>query len=441
MKGTTVSTNLLDKPIVDALTIAPATDSFAQNTIDLFQAAADDLDLNGGLRARLATPERSLTVHLPVMMDDGQIQVFEGTRVQHSTIRGPGKGGIRYHPIVSPEETAALAMLMTWKCAVVGLPFGGAKGGVRVNPRLLSSTELERLTRAYTTAIRPIIGPYRDIPAPDVNTDERVMAWIADTLAQQGEPQPWASVTGKPIALGGSAGRGPATGNGVAVVARELLKKVGRTPAGTTVAIQGFGKVGAQAARAFAAAGYTIVAIGDVSGDYYAPRGIDLEAALAQTARNADRTLSGLDCPGCGWLPSGSLLELPVDLLVPAAMESQITAENVHRVRAPMIVEGANGPITAEADERLQENGTIVVPDILANAGGVIASHAEWAQNLQGTTWTTQDVERSVTTRLIDAFAAVWETAEHRQTSLRRAAYILGIQRTVEAAQFRGLTS
>jgi glutamate dehydrogenase (NAD(P)+) len=437
-----MSTHLIDDVLIDGARseVMSAENTFARTTIDLFQSAADDLELSGGFRARLAVPERSLSVNVPVMMDDGRLEVFEGYRVQHSTIRGPGKGGIRFHPAVSPDETAALAMLMTWKCAIAGLPFGGAKGGVRVNPRLLSRTELERLTRAYTTAIRPFIGPFRDIPAPDVNTDEQVMAWIGDTLAQAGEPHPWASVTGKPVVLGGAAGRGPATGEGVAFVALELLKRLGRTPASTTVAIQGFGKVGSHAARAFAEAGCLVVAIGDISGDYYAPCGIDLEAALAQTRRTADRQLTGFDAPGCGWLPPGSVLELPVDLLVPAAMESQITVENAHRIRAPMVVEGANGPITAEADALLHANGTIVVPDILANAGGVIASHAEWVQSLQGLAWTTDDVRRYVRRRLSEAFVDVWETAHSRRTSLRRAAYILGIQRTVEAARLRGLT-
>jgi glutamate dehydrogenase (NAD(P)+) len=421
-------------------TSTTAAATLAQTAGRLFAAAADDLGLDGGLRARLALPERSLAVNVPVVMDDGRVEVFEGVRVQHSTAHGPAKGGVRYHPAVSPDETAALAMLMTWKCAVVDLPFGGAKGGVRVNPRRLSQAEMERLTRAYTAAILPITGPFRDVPAPDVNTDEQVMAWMVDAIARGGEAQAWAAVTGKPVALGGTAGRGPATGNGVAVVASELLDRLGRSTAATTVAVQGFGKVGAAAARALARMGCPVVAIGDLSGDYYAPDGLDVEAAIAHVADAPDRLLTGFAPPGCGWLPPGSLLELPVDLLVPAALEGQITVTNAGRVRAPIIVEGANGPVSADADRILAERGTVVVPDILANAGGVIASHAEWVQNLQGTVWTASDVERSVHSRLETAFADVWELARDRQLSLRRAAYLLAVRRTAEAIRLRGFS-
>jgi glutamate dehydrogenase (NAD(P)+) len=421
-------------------TPTPAAAALAQTTGDLFAAAADELGLDSGLRARLAVPERSLSVSVPVRMDDGGVEVFEGVRVQHSTARGPAKGGVRYHPDVSLDETAALAMLMTWKCAVVGLPFGGAKGGVRVNPRRLSQAELERLTRGFTAAILPIIGPFRDVPAPDVNTDEQVMAWMADTIARRGEAQPWAAVTGKPVPLGGTAGRGPATGNGVAVVAIELLRRLGREPAATTVAIQGFGKVGAAAARAFARTGCTVVAIGDLSGDYYAPDGLDVEAAIAHVADAPDRLLTGFAPLRGGWLPPGSLLELPVDLLVPAALEGQITSANAGRIRAPIIVEGANGPVTAEADHLLDERGTVVVPDILANAGGVIASHAEWVQNLRGVSWSAGEVEHYVRSRLETAFAEVWDLARDRRLSLRRAAYVLAVQRTAEAVRLGGVS-
>jgi glutamate dehydrogenase (NAD(P)+) len=278
-------TSMIDIPAAILEPTSPTADaSLAQTAGDLFAAAADDLGLESGNRAYLAVPERSLSVSLPVVMDDGQIQVFEGFRVQYSTARGPAKGGVRYHSDVSLDETAALAMLMTWKCAVVGLPFGGAKGGVRVNPRWLSQAERERLTRAYAAAILPIIGPFRDVPAPDVNTDEQVMAWMVDAIASRGEVQPWATVTGKPVALGGTAGRGPATGNGVAAVAIDLLRRLGRDPAATKVAIQGFGKVGAAAARALAGAGCKVVAISDLSGDYCAPEGLDVEAAIAHIA-------------------------------------------------------------------------------------------------------------------------------------------------------------
>jgi glutamate dehydrogenase (NAD(P)+) len=405
----------------------------------MFTVAADDLSLDSGMRALLTTPESSLAVSVPVLMDDGRLHVFEGVRVQHSTARGPAKGGVRFHPDVNEDEMAALAMLMTWKCAVVGLPYGGAKGGVRVDPRRLSHAELERLTRAYTAAIMPIIGPQRDVPAPDVNTNEQTMAWMVDEIARSGGSHAFASVTGKPVALGGSSGRGSATGDGVAAVSLALLERLGREPGETTVAVQGFGKVGAAAARALAASGCTVVAISDLSGDYYAPAGLDIKAAIAHVASTEDGLLTGFAHEDCGWLPSGSLLELPVDLLVPAAMEGQITTENLDRIRATMIVEGANGPVTAEADRILGDWGVVIVPDILANAGGVVASHAEWSQNLQGTTWGAKQVKRYVTDCLETAIADVWELAREGQVSLRRAAYLLGVGRTAEAVRLRGL--
>ncbi len=402
-------------------------------------ATADALGLDTGLRAVLLQPERVLSVAVPVVMDDGRVEVFEGVRVQHSSALGPCKGGIRYHPAVTPEETTAVAMLMTWKCAMVGLPYGGAKGGVRVNPWQLSATERERLTRRFAAGLQPIIGPYRDIPAPDVNTDEQVMAWMMDTLGSQNGAAPGASVTGKPIALGGSAGRGPATGNGVAVVALELLKRLGRETAETTVAVQGFGKVGAAAAQAFDRAGCRVVAVSDISGDYYAPAGLDLEAMVAYTRETLDHSLEGYATPDCDRLPAGTLLELPIDLLVPAALEGQITRHNVGSVRASMIVEGANGPTTEEADRILEDRGVTVVPDILANAGGVVASHAEWVQNLQGLPWEPEEVERYVAARMRQAFGDVWSLAGEQRISLRDAAYRLAVSRTADALRLRGI--
>jgi glutamate dehydrogenase (NAD(P)+) len=330
-------------------------------------------------------------------------------------------------------------MLMTWKCAIAGLPYGGAKGGVRVDPRRLSRSERERLTRRYTAGIQPLIGPDQDIPAPDVNTDEQVMAWMVDTLAVRQGASAWASVTGKPVGLGGSVGRGPATGEGVAVVALELLRRRGVDPASTTAAIQGFGKVGLAAARALARSGVRVVAISDLSGDYYAPAGIDVEAAIDHVQRSPGRLLTGYAVPGGDRLPAGSLLELPVELLVPAAMEAQITAENVSRVRAATIVEGANGPTTEAAERALTESGVVVVPDILANAGGVIASHAEWVQNLQGMPWTAGQVGRYVESQISEAFDDVWTLSQEKQISLRDAAYRIGVQRTADAIQIRGL--
>jgi glutamate dehydrogenase (NAD(P)+) len=417
----------------------PAGTQLLTNIQSRLTATAAAIGLGDGLTAMLLQPERALSVAVPVTMDDGTLAVFEGYRVQHSTVRGPGKGGIRFHPEVSLEETSALAMLMTWKCAVVNLPYGGAKGGVRVNPRLLSRTELERLTRRYTTGIRPIIGPHRDIPAPDVNTDEQVMAWIMDAAGDWQGAAAWATVTGKPIALGGSAGRGPATGDGVAAVALELLRRLGRAPEETTVAVQGFGKVGLAAARALARGGCRVVAVSDLSGDYYAPDGLDLELMATYVGISPDGLLTGFTAPGCERLPAGSLLELPVDLLVPAALEGQITRENADRVRASIVVEGANGPTTEEAEAILTDRGVTVVPDILANAGGVVASHAEWVQNLQGLPWETAAVEAYVAARMSAAFADVWSLAREHGITMRDAAYQLALTRTAEAIRLRGI--
>jgi glutamate dehydrogenase (NAD(P)+) len=400
---------------------------------------ASAIGLDDGLTAMLLQPERALSVAVPVAMDDGRIEVFEGFRVQHSTARGPGKGGIRYHPDVSLEETSALAMLMTWKCAVVGLPFGGAKGGVRVNPRLLSRAELERLTRRYAAGIGPLIGPQRDIPAPDVNTDERIMAWLMDAVGQRDGAAAWATVTGKPVALGGSLGRGPATGDGVAVVALELLRRQGRDVSATTAAVQGFGKVGLAAALALARGGCKVVAVGDLSGDYYAPDGLDLARMVAYVRSAPDGLLTGYVASGCEHLPSGALLELPVDLLVPAALEGQINRHNADRIRAAIVVEGANGPTTEEAEAILTARGVVVIPDILANAGGVVASHAEWVQNLQGLPWETDDVAGYVESRMTSAFADVWSLAGEQGITMRDAAYRLALARTAEAIQVRGI--
>jgi glutamate dehydrogenase (NAD(P)+) len=418
--------------------VAPAPLGAIADARALLDEAADSLGIEPGLRDVLAAPERALAVNIPVVMDDGQVEVFPGFRVQHCGARGPFKGGIRFHPAVTLEETTVLAMLMTWKCAVVGLPFGGAKGGVRCDPRRLSRAELERLTRAFALAIRPLIGPRLDIPAPDVNTDEQTMAWMMDTLGTAGDENAMASVTGKPVALGGSLGRGSATGQGLAVVALSLLRDHGRLPAETTVAVQGYGKVGKAAARALAEAGSRVVAVSDVSTALYRREGLDLAALDAHVRRAPDGLLAGYSAPGVATIENEELLALDVDLLVPAAMEAQITVHNAHRVRAWAIVEGANGPVTGEADRILEERGVIVVPDILANAGGVVVSHLEWVQDLQGLFWDEDQVEASLERRMAHAFADVSSLARERNVSLRRAAYLLAVARVAEAIRWRG---
>jgi glutamate dehydrogenase (NAD(P)+) len=406
----------------------------------LLDEAAAALGLEPGLRSILAVPERSLSVNVPVVLDDGRVEVFTGFRVQHSTARGPGKGGIRFHPDVTEDETAVLAMLMTWKCAVVDLPFGGAKGGVRCDPRRFSRNELEQLTRRFTLAIRPLIGAQRDIPAPDMNTDEQVMAWMMDTLSVAGDESAMATVTGKPVALGGSLGRGQATGQGLAIVAEALLRERGRRPEETTVAVQGFGKVGRAAALALAAAGCRVVAVSDVSTALYRRQGLELTALANHVHHAPDGLLASADVRGAGIEPIGNeeLLALDIDLLLPAALEGQITAANADRVRAGAVIEGANGPVTVEADRILAANGVTVVPDILANAGGVVVSHLEWVQDRQGLFWEAEEVADALRRRMRKAFTDVSALATERNVSLRQAAYILAVSRVAEAIRWRG---
>jgi glutamate dehydrogenase (NAD(P)+) len=409
------------------------------DAVALVESAIDELGLGSSFRSLLVAPERALTVNIPVTMDDGEVAVFTGYRVQHCGARGPFKGGIRFHPEVSLEETTVLAMLMTWKCAVVDLPFGGAKGGVKVNPRLLSATERERLTRQFTMAIRPLIGPLRDIPAPDVNTDGQTMAWMMDELSRASGETVFASVTGKPVGLGGSVGRAAATGAGLGIVALDLLREHGRAPAATTVAVQGYGKVGRYAARALADGGCRVVAVSDVSGALHDPAGLDLDDLDRWIAANPSGLIEGYAGRGARPIANDALLALPVDLLVPAALEGQITAANAARIAAWAIVEGANGPVTADADRILDRRGVIVVPDILANAGGVVVSHLEWVQDLQGFFWDEEQVDAGMRRRMSKAFADVSTLARARGVSLRRAAYLLAVDRVARAMQARGV--
>ncbi|HEV7465745.1 MAG TPA: Glu/Leu/Phe/Val dehydrogenase, partial [Candidatus Dormibacteraeota bacterium] len=354
-----------------------------RNAQSQFDAAAELLGLEPSLRAVLRDVRREFTVRFPVQMRDGSVRMFEGYRVQHNTTRGPAKGGIRFHAECSLDEVKALAMWMTWKCALANLPFGGAKGGVIVDPAELSHRELERLTRRFATEITVLIGPESDIPAPDVNTSPEIMAWIMDTLSMEAGHSVPAVVTGKPLDIGGSEGRPRATGRGVTVVALEACRHLGMDPAETTVAVQGFGNVGSVSAQLMHEAGFRVCAVSDVTGGVYDPAGLDIPAILER--RRAGGTLAGLT--GLRRVSNQALLELPVDVLVPAAMESQITAANAPRIRARLIVEGANGPTTTDADHILERRGVVVVPDILANAGGVTVSYFEWVQGLQSFFW------------------------------------------------------
>ncbi len=426
------------EPLVAATATPQKPATTMADTRALVEETAVALGLEPGIRRVLALPERALAVNIPVVMDDGQVEVFPGFRVQHSGARGPFKGGVRFHPDVTLEETTALAMLMTWKCAVVDLPFGGAKGGVRVEPRRLSRAELERLTRSYTLAIRPLLGAERDIPAPDVNTNEQTMAWMMDTLSAIGDEAAMASVTGKPIALGGSLGRGRATGEGIAIVTLALLRQHGRRPDTTSVAVQGFGKVGAATASALAEAGCRIVAVSDVSTGLYHPDGLDIAALEEHVRQSQDGLLAGYVAPGIERIDNEELLALDVDVLVPAALEAQITAANADRVLAWAVIEGANGPVTAEADRVLEEKGIIVVPDILANAGGVVVSHLEWVQNRQGVFWDADMVASHLRGRMEKAFGDVSVLATEHDVALRRAAYLLAVSRVAEATRLRG---
>jgi glutamate dehydrogenase/leucine dehydrogenase len=330
-------------------------------------------------------------------------------------------------------------MLMTWKNAVVGVPFGGGKGGVRCNPRKLSATELERLTRRFTEGILPILGPHRDIPAPDVNTNEQTMAWMMDAASVSSNDAARAMVTGKPVALGGSLGRSSATGHGIAIAATEVLRKLGREPDRTTVAVQGFGNVGSSAAVALARAGCRVVAVSDVSTGFYNPDGLDVDALISYVREWPGRLLAGFSSEGMKVIEPAEVLTLPVDLVVPAALEDQITAENAGWIQAPVIVEGANGPTTTEADPILASRGITVVPDILANAGGVVVSHAEWVQNLQGASWSLNEVNEYLYKRMTRAFHDIWTLSEERSLTLRAAAYQRAVGRTAEALQVRGL--
>ncbi len=393
------------------------------------------LGLDRGTFDLLATPRRELTVSIPLRRDDGSVEVITGHRVQHNYSRGPAKGGLRYSPQVDLDEVRALAMWMTWKCALLDVPYGGAKGGVAIDPRRYSTAELERVTRRYTSEISPLIGPEHDIPAPDIGTDEQTMAWMMDTYSVGCGNTVLGVVTGKPISLGGSLGRASATSRGVVHVALEALRHLGLDPAGSSAAVQGFGKVGRGAARFLADAGVTVRAVSDQYGGVHHADGLDVAALEA----HVDETGSVVGFAGAEPIDNADLLELDVDLLVPAAVEGVIHGDNAERVRARLVVEGANGPTTAEADAVLAKRGITVVPDILANAGGVIVSYFEWVQANQAYWWTEDEVEGRLADRMTTAWKHVLEHAQDGDLTLRAAATSLAVKRVARAHVQRGL--
>jgi glutamate dehydrogenase (NAD(P)+) len=401
-----------------------------------FDTAADHLGLDEGVREVLRRPDREMTVAIPVVMDDGSMRVFTGYRVQHNFTRGPCKGGIRYAPDVNLDEVRALAAWMTWKCAVVDIPFGGGKGGVICDPRQLSQNELERITRRYTAGIMDILGPDRDVPAPDVNTNEQTMAWIMDTYSMHVRRTTTAVVTGKPLSIGGSRGRHEATGRGVMLICREALKKIGLRPENARVVVQGSGNVGGIGAMLLHREGYKIISMSDMYGAIVDEGGLDVPAVLAHLKRT--KKLEGF--PGARSIHGGSeQLELDCDVLIPAAVENQITSQNAGKIRAKLIVEGANGPTTFAASEMLDKRGVVVVPDILANAGGVTVSYFEWVQDRMGYFWTEERVNSSLEQIMVKAFHDVSEVAQKYKVSFRIAAYILAIDRVAATYRLRGL--
>ena len=400
-----------------------------------FNTAADRLGMDDGMRKVLSSPAREITVHIPVQLDDGRIEVFTGYRVQHSIARGPGKGGIRYAPDVTLDEVRALASWMTWKCAVVNIPFGGAKGGVICDPGLLSQSELERITRRYTAEIIDFIGPERDVPAPDMNTNEQTMAWIMDTYSMHMRHTTTAVVTGKPLNLGGSRGRPEATGRGCMIVSQQALRRFGLEPSRTRVVIQGFGNVGGMSAKLMARAGFKIICIIEWDGAVYNRDGLDILALM----KHRQETGSILGFAGGEEMDRDEALFLECELLVPAAKENVITSANADRLRCKILCEGANGPTTHIADSILQDKGVFVIPDILANAGGVTVSYFEWVQDRQGFFWNEQLVNGRLEEIMVNSFRDVVSYADKHEVNNRIAAYMVALDRVQFAIKLRGL--
>ena len=400
-----------------------------------FDLAAKRLNLDPGIAAVLREPRRQLTVHFPVRMDDGSTRVFEGHRVQHNLGRGPAKGGIRFHQDVNVDEVKALAMWMSWKCAVMDLPYGGGKGGVTVDPKRLSPGELERLTRRFTTEIAVIIGPESDIPAPDVNTNSQTMAWMMDTYSMHAGHTVPGVVTGKPIALGGSKGRNEATARGAVICVREAAAKIGLSLKGATVVVQGYGNAGSIAARLISDLGAKVIAVSDSSGGIQNAAGLDLAAVDA----HKKKTGSVVGFAGATAVSNQAILEIPCDVLIPAALENQITAENAAKIKTKIVAEAANGPTTPEADEVLFANGAMVIPDILCNAGGVTVSYFEWVQDLNRDFWEEEEVNLRLEKKMVRAFNEVYDMAQAQKSHLRTGAYLLSVKRVADAMSVRGI--
>ncbi len=400
-----------------------------------FDKAAAYLDLKAGVREWLRVPHRELAVKFPVHMDDGSVRIFTGFRVQHNTSRGPAKGGIRYHPDVTLDEVRALAMWMTWKCATVNIPYGGAKGGVICNPKEMSQNELENLTRRYATEISILMSPEGDIPAPDVNTNPQIMAWIMDTYSMHRGYSTPAVVTGKPVEIGGSLGRNEATGRGTMITTLEALKHLDIPIEGARVVVQGYGNAGSVAAYLLQDHGARIIAVSDSKGGIYNPKGLDARAVKQFKAE----TGSVVGYPGADGITNAELLELSCDVLVPAALENQITGDNADYIKARVIAEAANGPTTPEADEILYDKGIFVIPDILCNAGGVTVSYFEWVQDMQSFFWSEQEINERLAHIMKRSFADVLSISQKKKVDMRTAAYILAIKRVADATMIRGI--
>lgn len=404
-----------------------------------FDKAAELLDLPQDVREVLRVPQRELSVNFPVKMDNGTTKVFTGYRVQHNLGRGPVKGGIRYHPKVDIDEVRALAMWMTWKCALVNIPYGGAKGGVIVDPATMSLGEIERLTRRFASEISILIGPDKDIPAPDVNTTPQIMAWIMDTISMHQGHTVNAVITGKPVQVGGSLGRNEATGRGVSLMVREWAKTNGYHLDQLNVVVQGFGNVGGVAAVLLEQMGCRVIAVSDATGGYIRRGGLDIKGMREYADKHPRRLLDGYSAPGVERLTNAELLEVPCDVLIPAALENQLTDLNAPRIRAKVIVEGANGPTTPDADAIFEDRGITVIPDILANAGGVTVSYFEWVQGLQSFFWDEQDVNAKLERIMVNSYDQVRQVADQQRVSMRLAAYLLAVRRVADANTTRGI--